>query len=481
MGRYWQAVKAGIAQEKEKPRPKLNRDEREFQAAAIEILESPASPAARIFAAFIIIFVTGALIWSWLGRIDTVAAIQGKVIPAGKVKVVEPLITGTIMAIRVKAGDQVKAGDILVELDPTERTAERVKLAEELAKSEVSAARLTATLAAVERNQPAAQAGFTVATSAPEAAIQLQQLQMRQSLAAFQAEQASLTADIEQKGVELARAGKTLAERRVLVELSGDRSAIYRELEDRGVGAKARTIDARQNEQDQLVAFVAEEGRLAELAATVKTLEARREERRQAYLDKVVTELIETDKRIGGLRQDLTKAELYERSSVLKAPVSGRVQQVQVHTLGQVAQTGQRLMMIVPEGTRLEIEAMLLNKDKGFVREGQEVRIKLETFPFTKYGTLSGEVLSVSNDAIPFQANGDAAAQKEETAKDAAGPLVFPIRISLNEEKIRIDGADVAITPGMSVTAEVKIGDRRVIEFLLDPLLKMTDEAFRER
>jgi len=480
MGRYWQAIKAGIAHEKQNRRPKLNRNEREFQAAAIEILETPASPAARIFAALIIVFLSGTLVWSWIGRIDTHASIQGKVIPAGKVKVIEPLITGTIKAIHVKAGDHVTAGDILIELDPTERTAERLKLADELVKARISAARLAATIDAVEREEPAQIARFTAPANAPEAAVKLQQLQMRQSLAAFQAEEASLTADIEQKSIELAQAEKTLEERRVLVSLTGDRSTIYKTLEKKGYGAKVRTIDAKQNEQDQLVAFVAEEGRLAELAATVKTLEARHAEHRQVYLDKLVTELVDTDKRIGGLEQDLAKAELYERSSVLKAPVSGRAQQLQVHTLGQVAQTGQRLMIIVPDGTRLEVEAMLLNKDKGFVREGQPVRIKLETFPFTKYGTLSGEVLGVSNDAIPFQ-NGNEAARQEETAKDAAGPLVFPIRISLNEETIRIDGADVAITPGMSVTAEVKTGDRRVIEFLLDPLLKMTDEAFRER
>lgn len=480
MGRYWQAIKAGIAREKENKRPKLNRHEREFQAAAIEILETPASPAARIFGALLIVFLTGTLVWSWIGRIDTHASIQGKVIPAGKVKVIDPLITGTVKAIHVKSGDHVTEGEVLIELDPTERTAERVKLADELAKAQISAARLAATIDAVEREEPAEIAQFTAPEAAPETAVKLQQLQMRQSLAAFQAEEASLTADIDQKSIELAQGEQTLEERRVLVSLTGDRSEIYKTLEKRGFGAKARTIDARQNEQDQLVAFVAEEGRLAELAATVNALEARREEHRQVYLDKVVSELVDTDKRIGGLVQDLAKAELYERSSILKAPVSGRVQQLQVHTLGQVAQTGQRLMIIVPDGTKLEVEAMLLNKDKGFVREGQQVRIKLETFPFTKYGTLSGEVLNVSNDAIPFQNNNEAA-QQEETAKDAAGPLVFPIRISLNEETIRVDGADVAITPGMSVTAEVKTGDRRVIEFLLDPLLKMTDEAFRER
>jgi hemolysin D len=166
---------------------------------------------------------------------------------------------------------------------------------------------------------------------------------------------------------------------------------------------------------------------------------------------------------------------------VLKSPVAGRVQQLEVNTLGEVVQTGQKLMVIVPDGTKLEIEAMLLNRDKGFVHEGQEARVKLEAFPFTRYGTLHGKVATVSNDAIPAGAPQQAPGARQETAHDANGPLVFPVRIALDETSIRIESRDVLLTPGMSVTAEVKTGDRRVLEFLLDPLMEMTDEAFHER
>ncbi|WP_425294105.1 HlyD family type I secretion periplasmic adaptor subunit [Mesorhizobium delmotii] len=255
---------------------------------------------------------------------------------------------------------------------------------------------------------------------------------------------------------------------------------VFEELEKRKVGIKTNTIDARQGEQSQVMAVVADEGHIAELDATVRTLAAQKRARREAYLDKVGTELIEIDRSIGLLRQDLTKAELFERASLLKSPVAGRVQQLEVNTLGEVVQTGQRLMVIVPDGTALEIEAMLLNRDKGFVHEGQDVRVKLEAFPFTKYGTLNGKVLTVSNDAIPAGAP-EAATGREEAARSAAGPLVFPVRITLSETLIRVEGNDVVLTPGMSVTAEIRTGNRRVIEFLLDPLMEMTDEAFHER
>ncbi|MBZ9966924.1 HlyD family efflux transporter periplasmic adaptor subunit [Mesorhizobium sp. BR1-1-2] len=134
---------------------------------------------------------------------------------------------------------------------------------------------------------------------------------------------------------------------------------------------------------------------------------------------------------------------------------------MEVNTLGEVVQTGQKLMVIVPDGTKLDIEAMLLNRDKGFVGEGQEVRVNLE--PFTRYGTLSGKVLTVSNDAIPL-ARRSSLKRPRKRPRGSAGPLVFPVRIALSEASIR-------------VTAEVKTGNQRVLEFLLDPLMKMMDGA----
>jgi hemolysin D len=479
MGRYWEAVKSGVAREAQDKRPRLNRDELEFQAAAVEILETPASPAARIFAALIMLFAAGALGWAWFGHVDTHAVLQGKLIPIGKVQVIESLINGTVKAIHVTAGDHIAAGDLLVELDPAEYAAERQKLAGSLASAEVSAARLTAIVDVVARKVPALEAEFTAPPGAPAALVELQHLQMRQSLAAYYAEQASLEADIAQKQVEIHRGRKTLVERRKLVGLTGDRLSIFTELEKRGVGIKSQTIDARQGEQDQLMAMVAEEGRIAELKAAVEALSTRKRERHEAYLDRVVTELIEIDRNIGVLQQDLAKAELFERASLLKSPVAGRVQQLEINTLGEVVQTGQQLMVLVPDGTALEIEALLLNKDKGFVREGQEVRVKVEAFPFTRHGTLGGEVVAVSNDAVPLGA--PASAGISGATQGTAGPLVFPVRIVLAQVSIRSDSEDIPLTPGMSVTAEIKTGSRSILEFLLDPLVEMADEAFHER
>jgi hemolysin D len=479
MGQFWSAVKSGIAHEKQNKRQPLNRNEREFQAASIEILETPASPSVRVFSIAIMTFAVIAGFWSWYGRIDTTATLQGKIVPVGKIKVVEPLAAGTIRSINVKVGDEVKMGDELIELDPTEHAAERNKLAAELELAKLAALRLRATLDAVDNQTLAVFATFKLPKDINIITGELQQLQMRQSLAAFQAEQNSLSAEIAQKKTEIDRSTTTLVERRKLVSLTGDRTQIFTDLQKRGFGAKTKTIDARQSEQDQTMTLVSEEGHIAELDAAGHTLDAKRIERKEAFLDKTVTELVDTERRVQGLTQELLKAEFLDRSSLLKSPATGRVQQLLVTTVGQVVTAGQQLMVIVPNGTPLEIEAMLLNKDKGFVREGQQARIKLDAFPFTKYGTLDGKVATVSNDAIP--AGSSQTSKLGDSTKDGTGALVFPVRISMGTQSIAVAAENVQLTPGMSVQVEVKTGDRRVIEFLFDPLIKVANESFHER
>lgn len=478
MGRYWDAIRAGLEREKRQPLRKLNRDERQFQAAAVEILETGTSPTARVFTGLIITAFSGALIWSWVGHVDTFAIVQGRLIPRGKVQVIESLVTGTVRMIHAQSGDVVQAGQLLVELDPTEHTAERTKLSNGLSLAELTRARLRSMIAAVDAGQASTPVDFEVPDNASDELIALQKLRMRQSLAAFMAEQSSLGADIEQKKVELEKGDHTLEERRQLASLTLDRRTLFQELENRGVGIRSNTIDARQSEQEQRVLIASEEGRLAELRASVLSLEARRTERRHAYVDGLVEELVDAERTAEMLKQELAKAELLVRATTLRAPVSGTVQQLDINTVGEVVQSAQQLMIVVPTGTELEIEAMLQNKDKGFVREGQEARVKVDAFPFTQYGTLTGHVRQISNDATPFQVStGDA----RDLLTASSGPLVFPIRIRLSNSVIRSSGQNVQLTPGYAVTAEIKTGSKQIIEYLLDPILEAKDESFHER
>ncbi|WMN99777.1 HlyD family type I secretion periplasmic adaptor subunit [Vibrio parahaemolyticus] len=166
-----------------------------------------------------------------------------------------------------------------------------------------------------------------------------------------------------------------------------------------------------------------------------------------------------------GLAQELVKANNAIRQQVLLAPVNGTVQQLQVNTLGGVVQPAEELMVIVPEDALLEVEAKLLNKDVGFVIPGQTVEVKIDTFPYTKYGTVPADVVHVSRDAV----------------KDEQFGMVFPVRIRLQKDNIKVEENLVPLQPGMTVVAEIKTGQRRVIEYLLSPLQQYQSEAMRER
>ncbi|HAS88423.1 MAG TPA: HlyD family type I secretion periplasmic adaptor subunit, partial [Desulfovibrio sp.] len=149
----------------------------------------------------------------------------------------------------------------------------------------------------------------------------------------------------------------------------------------------------------------------------------------------------------------------------LTAPVDGEVQQLSVHTIGGVVKEAQPLMVIVPERSKLEVEASILNRDIGFVKEGQHAEIKLEAFPYTEYGSIPGEVISVSSDAV----------------QDREGRLTFLCRVKLNQDFIPVNGQKVKLIPGMRATAEVAIRKRRLITYFLSPLMKYKTESLRER
>lgn len=150
---------------------------------------------------------------------------------------------------------------------------------------------------------------------------------------------------------------------------------------------------------------------------------------------------------------------------ILTAPVSGEVQQLAVHTIGGVVESGKPLLAIVPVEQALEVEALVLNKDIGFVREGQEVAIKIDSFPFTRYGLINGEVVSISDDAVQHEHLG----------------LVYAARVQMERATMDIDGKTIQLSPGMAVSAEVKTGQRRIAEYLLSPVAKSARESMRER
>jgi hemolysin D len=449
------------------------RDEREFLPAALEIVETPASPAGRAIAGAIIAFFVLALAWAVFGRVDIVATAPGKIVPTGRTKVIQPLDSGIVRAIHVQDGRTVKAGEVLVELDPTHSTAERNRLASELLGARLEAARLKVMLS----DGPDPAAGFVAPPGTQPAQIALMLRLIRSAIVEFQAKLAALDRQAAQHEANRDAVSATVAKLEALLPLLRQQAEIRKTLYDREVGSKLAYIDAEQKRVEVARELTVQQRRLIEAEATLAAVVEQHREveagERRARLASLTEALAEAER----LEQDLVKAEQRMREQTLIAPVDGVVQQLAVHTIGGVVTPAETLMVLVPTESRLEIEAVVANSDIGFVHAGQRAAVKVNTFPFTRYGLLQGEVVDVSPDAAAPASGAASVAGPPEPAREPG----FTARISLDRADMRIGDTLVPLRPGMAVTVEINTGRRRVIEYLLSPLLRYQQETLRER
>ena len=432
----------------------------EFLPAALEVLETPASPGGRWLALAISAFFALALAWASLGKVEIVAVAEGKVVPSGRTKVIQPLEAGVVAAIAVEEGQHVHAGDLLVELDATSTGADRQAIAADLMQTRLTVARRRSVLGLAGGellDEPAADID-------PEAARLARDLRVRQ-LAEQEAKVAALDREIEKETAALVGAEAEITTLRASLPLMTERVEGRRQLMEKGLTPKMQFLELQQMLIEMRGNLAAAKARAVETAAGLAGLEQSRTRIQEEFDRDRVRELIEAEGRMETLIQDLAKAEQRDRERRIAAPVDGTVQQLAIHTIGGVVSPAQELMVIVPDDSDLEIEAMILNKDVGFVEEGQAASIKLEAFPFTRYGTLDGNVATISRDAVQDERRG----------------LLFTARIVVPDAKLQVDGEVLPLLPGMLASVEIKTGSRTLMEYVLSPVMKVTDEAGRER
>ncbi len=442
-----------------KARGDLKRHELEFMPAALEITESPAPPLGRLVMSAISVFFVIAAAWAWISEVDIIAVAQGKIVPTKDVQLIQPVETGSVRAIHVRDGQRVKSGDVLIELDPTGADADRERLAQDLIVAEVESARLNALLT----EQP--RANYRPPQGAPAHLVAQQRSLLESQLIELEATRASLLGDINKSKAEGRTVEASIARLNRKLLTVRDRHASSKQLFDQGLMPKMKFGEFEEElgeAEGQLDEFTS---RLTEIQATVNSAQAKLRQAEAEHRRDAHSQLAEVMKTISGIEQELRKAQQRNRLQTLNAPVDGIVQALAVHTVGGVVTPAQELMRIVPIGTRLEIEAMILNKDIGSVEMEQEAILKVESFPFTKYGTIDGKVRHLSADAVQDEKLG----------------LIFPARVTMAKSTMWIDGREVQLTPGMSVTTEIKTGKRKVIDFILAPLKRYQDESLRER
>ena len=404
-----------------------------------------------------------------------------KIVPSGRVKLIQPFETGVVRAIHIHDGQSVKAGDVLIELDPTMTAAEQEHIRSDLIAAQLDIARLRAALS----DDP--EGMFQPPAGASPALVNMQRKFLAQQIDEHRAKLAALDRQRAQKEAERATIAATIEKLDASSPLIQQRVDIRKYLADKELGSKLTYLEIQQllteNEKDLMV----QKSRLQEADAAIAAITQSHAQADAEFQRTLFGELAEAERKAGGLADDLAKAEQRTKLQLLTAPVDGVVQQLSVHTVGGVVTPAQQLAVVVPADAVLEVEAMVSNRDIGFVHPGQDAQIKIDTFNFTRYGLLHGRVVSVSPDAIvretPQDRNNDRPKGAESDSSEPKGQeFVYSARVSLDRTQIQVDDDAVAnLSPGMAVTVEIKTGSRAVISYLLSPLLRYQHESMHER
>ncbi len=429
----------------------------EFLPAVLEIQQVPPSPIGRGLIWTIAAAFTAAVLWASFGRIDIVATAQGKIIPSGYSKIVQPYEAGVIAAIHVQDGQAVKQGDLLIELDATLNRADRDRASNEQQAANVDAARLRALIKG--------QTTFDAPADADPAYVLLQQQLLRDQLAEYQAKVAAAQHLVDQRQAALEQTKEHIVRLEATVPMEVERAEAYKKLLEHDAVTKMDFLQAEGQRIDKAQELAAEKKKLAQDRAALAEAEQHYRAMVSEFQQSKQAELSVLETKAASLSQEVTKAGQKAGLQRLMSPIDGVVQQLTVHTVGGVVTPAQQLLIVVPREHPVEVEAQVENKDVGFVQEGQSVEMKIETFPFTLYGTIPGHVLTVSHDAAPVEKVG----------------LVYLTRVSMDRSTVSVDGKRVNLSPGMAVTIEIKTGERRIIEYLLSPLLKAAQESLKER
>ena len=467
------------------PRRSLARTraaELEFLPAALEIMETPASPVGRLMMGVVVLLVIVAVTWACIGKVDIIAVANGRLIPAGNVKMIQPLEIGVVKRIAVTEGDHVRRGDVLVELDPTTTEADVGKIARDLMQARLDAARLSAQLAEDE-------SAFIASPDADPALVDAERRQLRTGLAQHRAKLAGIEQQIKQKTAERDKSIANIAKIDATLPLLREKESMYRQLAEQKLTGRVNLIEAERQLVEAIHTRVATEHHVEGAVAQIAALVQQRKQTEEELRDQDMKDMAKANQTAAQLSQEEIKARQRTGLQTLRSPTEGTVEQISVHTIGGVVTPAQTLMVVVPDESKLEIEATLPNRDVGFVQVGQPAEIKVEAFNYSRYGLLHGNVRLIARDTLRSARPSDAAdkdpfAAKQTPVRQEDSPereSSYMVRIALNEATIDTEVGKMQLGPGMAVTAEIKTGDRRVIEYVLSPIMKYRHDSLRER
>ena len=402
----------------------------------------------RLLVGSICLAVTGAIAWATFSKVDEVATANGEIVPATQVQPMRSLSSGQLREINATEGTLVKQGDILVQLDPTQSTAETQRLQKLTEQNRASLTRLEA-----ERSGKV-QAGTMLQNELLASRLR----EYRDRRATAEAEASRQLSTMRSAQVQKTRLQADFA-------YASQKAQAMQSLAGQGAVPRFDVIDT-QNKVGSLQKEIAIQEQTIEQSqqsfqaakTNVKRLESERQSEILTQIDKQQQELTDLDGK-------LAQASDQQKQSTIRAGVTGVVYNVKVAKTGAAVHAGDELLSIVPAGEELLVEAKVPNQDIGFIKTGMRVKVKLATFPYQEYGMVEGTVSKISPNAV--------------NEKD--GSLVFPVQVQLKQHAVQVNGQAVPLTPGMATTAEIVTRQKTVLSFLLDPIAGSWDRAFSVR
>lgn len=431
------------------------KDRHEFRPLLVEIEERPTSPLGRGLLWAILAFMVIATLWLFLAKIDVVVTARGKVIPSGEIKVLQPIETGVIGSISVIEGDYVTKGQILMEIDPSVTDTNLDSKLKNLELLNVEMARLTA-LVKNEEFYPSKITNDKNLLSTQKLIYDTkrsgyhQQLQLvTQQINQVDSQKKSITENIDRvkklSDSAIARTERLFEVRDLITQEeyeSARKDVIEYEEQTLVKEHEVNELDSKQTELIEQILFIT-----------------------QDYKNKLLEELTEKRKEATMLQVEIKSIQFKQSKQRLISPVDGYIGKLHVHTVGGVVTPAEKLITVIPKDAPLIIKATVLNQDSGFIKKGMQTAVKIDTFDFQKYGMIHGVVSHKADDSID---------------DEKLGP-VYEIYIEPKEHFLTVNSEKVFLRSGMSVTAEMKVGKRRVIEFFLYPLIKYLDEGMSVR
>jgi HlyD family secretion protein len=444
------------------PAPPAVAQRSAFLPALLQLQEEAPSPLPRVVLWLVLALVAALGAWACVGKLDVVAVAEGRLVPRSQLRIVQPAEGGVMRELLVKEGERVRAGQVLARMDVRSAEADAETARNEIALRQLQLRRIDAELGGPR---------FSPLPGEPARLYAQVEAQRAARVHAHEASLAEQRTVIARAKREMQAATETQAKLAGAVPVLVEQERAFERLAREGYAGKLMLSQRSRERLDAEQDLRAQEHRVEGARATIDQGERRIAQIGASYRAQLQGERVETEAQLARLLQDLEKLSHRQRLAELRAPADGVVKDLATQTPGAVLAPGTVLMTLVPDGEALVAEVWLANQDAGFVAGGQSAKLKLASFPFQRYGMLDARVARVSADS----------SERAGDATKASGAYAYRAQLEPLTQELRLGEARHALLPGMQVTAEIKLAERTVLEYLLSPIQKVTSEAGRER